>query len=464
LWLDTTFSFATESETVSIFKLYMDIFYPPLSWISYRRFSLSLSLSLSLNQVLFLSLLCLFLNLSIIIIQHLQEPVANIPATLGAFVLLACGLVGMSYYSSIGDSNEHSSTSISTTRTTTATPAAVVVRSYDATKEVDDSRSSSNNNIPSNSVDGRSSDEAMENIPQYRLMSTSATAFTPEEEQPDDMDTMIAIRLWPLFLEDELRPVPVVVYHVSQRTAGICGAVFNGIMTGSSLIPLHYAKQSGQNAGGAHYMISLAIGALLSNVALWLVLYFVQVVKVCCSSKKSRCSNSSTPLRPRDDSSRQNDDGLLRQRLPTSGTTTTTLTVDVAEESSSFASSQQSLWAALDSRKSSKSCCGDLWQDAYRNMPRWYFRQLYAPGICAGILLALSMFGSIIAVTQLGQGIGNSVVQCKIIISGLWGIFYFVEIRGNMTIFLWFASAALSVTGIVWLSQERLYATSNGSH
>lgn len=131
----------------------------------------------------------------------------------------------------------------------------------------------------------------------------------------------------------------------------------------------------------------------------------------------------------------------------------------------------------------------------------------------SGILLTIAMFGSILSVTYLGQGIGNSVVQSKIVIrcvrqyssssrvhsvafcvitdprfsmvvspsshrrftplhaglfsfhidlggdSGLWGILWYKEIVGRRTVAGWFASALLAVSGIVWLSHERLMAT-----
>lgn len=44
--------------------------------------------------------------------------------------------------------------------------------------------------------------------------------------------------------------------------------------------------------------------------------------------------------------------------------------------------------------------------------------------------------------------------------SGLWGIFWYKEIRGNSTIAGWFASASVTVLGILWLSQERIVSTS----
>lgn len=99
-------------------------------------------------------------------------------------------------------------------------------------------------------------------------------------------------------------------------------------------------------------------------------------------------------------------------------------------------------------------------QEAMKAMPRLYLKELLVPGTLAGVLLAIAMFGSIIAVTYLGQGVGNSVVQTKILISGLWGIFFYKEISGTKTIVMWFVSAAVSLVAIIWLSLERLYAAS----
>ena len=44
--------------------------------------------------------------------------------------------------------------------------------------------------------------------------------------------------------------------------------------------------------------------------------------------------------------------------------------------------------------------------------------------------------------------------------SGLWGIFWYKEVRGSSTIAGWFASAAVTVLGILWLSHERIGSTS----
>lgn len=44
--------------------------------------------------------------------------------------------------------------------------------------------------------------------------------------------------------------------------------------------------------------------------------------------------------------------------------------------------------------------------------------------------------------------------QCELIVSGLWGIFYFNEIQGATTIFKWLLSATVTVLGILLLSYE----------
>jgi len=48
--------------------------------------------------------------------------------------------------------------------------------------------------------------------------------------------------------------------------------------------------------------------------------------------------------------------------------------------------------------------------------------------------------------------------------SGMWGIFYYKEIRDPKAIRNWFLSASLSVLGIIWLSRERIAATATNDN
>lgn len=97
-------------------------------------------------------------------------------------------------------------------------------------------------------------------------------------------------------------------------------------------------------------------------------------------------------------------------------------------------------------------------KQTFFELPRWYFRVLWFPALLSGLLLSLAMFSTIIAITYLGQGVGNSIVQSKILVSGLWGIFWYKEIVGTKTVSKWFASAGICMLAICWLTLERLRA------
>lgn len=94
------------------------------------------------------------------------------------------------------------------------------------------------------------------------------------------------------------------------------------------------------------------------------------------------------------------------------------------------------------------------WQDALDALPSFHFDHLLGPGVSAGVLYSIGNFGSIIAVAYLGQGTGFSFCMMQLFVSGLWGVFFFKEIRGFETITKWFVSAAVAVTGIILLSYQ----------
>ncbi len=94
------------------------------------------------------------------------------------------------------------------------------------------------------------------------------------------------------------------------------------------------------------------------------------------------------------------------------------------------------------------------WRDAIDQLPAWHVRELGLPGVLAGMFYSIGNFCSILAVTYLGQGVGFSFCQGQLLISGLWGVFFFGEIKGRDTIAKWFASAGVTVLGIIWLSYQ----------
>jgi len=98
-------------------------------------------------------------------------------------------------------------------------------------------------------------------------------------------------------------------------------------------------------------------------------------------------------------------------------------------------------------------------REALSQLPAWHVRELGLAGVLCGILNSTGTFCSILAVTYLGQAVGYSFCQGQLLISGLWGVFYFGEIHGRERIAKWFASAAITVLGIICVSYQH-----EGSH
>ncbi|VEU33546.1 unnamed protein product [Pseudo-nitzschia multistriata] len=88
-------------------------------------------------------------------------------------------------------------------------------------------------------------------------------------------------------------------------------------------------------------------------------------------------------------------------------------------------------------------------------MPRCHAGDAGARLACAGVLAGAGMLGSLVATSSLGQAVGNSLVQAKILVAGLWGICYYGEIHGRRSIVGWFFCAALCVASILRLAHER---------
>jgi glucose uptake protein GlcU len=90
----------------------------------------------------------------------------------------------------------------------------------------------------------------------------------------------------------------------------------------------------------------------------------------------------------------------------------------------------------------------------YKELPPLHFRKMWLYGGSCGLIWSVGNFCSILAVENLGEGVGYSLTQTRILVSGLWGIFYFNEIEGCQTISKWCASAMVAVLGIILLSYE----------
>merc|ERR1712187_83525 len=73
----------------------------------------------------------------------------------------------------------------------------------------------------------------------------------------------------------------------------------------------------------------------------------------------------------------------------------------------------------------------DAWKD---------LRRAALPGICSGVLWASGNTLSVHATLRLGQAVGFPLTQSCVLVSGLWGIFYFRELTDRKALAM-FASA-----------------------
>lgn len=96
---------------------------------------------------------------------------------------------------------------------------------------------------------------------------------------------------------------------------------------------------------------------------------------------------------------------------------------------------------------------GDLGA-AFNALPSFHVRQMWFQGAISGLLYSMGNFMSIISVTFLGQGVGYTFTQFSMLVSGLWGIFKFGEIKGRERITNWLFSAVTALLGILWLCYE----------
>lgn len=99
-------------------------------------------------------------------------------------------------------------------------------------------------------------------------------------------------------------------------------------------------------------------------------------------------------------------------------------------------------------------CRSKSFSKAYGELPSFHLRVMMVPGCTAGFLWAIGNLGTTIAVTYLGDGVGLSLSSAALVVSGLWGIFYYKEITDRRKICLWFICAAISTYSIVKICQE----------
>jgi glucose uptake protein GlcU len=82
------------------------------------------------------------------------------------------------------------------------------------------------------------------------------------------------------------------------------------------------------------------------------------------------------------------------------------------------------------------------------------------PGIVGGVVLNLSFTLSIYANGEISFAVAQPILQTALVVSGLWGICVFGEIKGRLRVGLFFSAAAVVLVGATVLA---LYGPAQGA-
>ena len=99
---------------------------------------------------------------------------------------------------------------------------------------------------------------------------------------------------------------------------------------------------------------------------------------------------------------------------------------------------------------------GLLWMKVgYKQLPSMHYKEMIGPGGTAGLLWSIGNIASMLTVDSLGEAVGYSICQSSLLVSGMWGIFYFKEVKSAKKRGMWLASAAITLAGILVLTAQK---------
>eukprot|EP00568_Trieres_chinensis_P019933 CAMPEP_0183326646 /NCGR_PEP_ID=MMETSP0160_2-20130417/82779_1 /TAXON_ID=2839 ORGANISM="Odontella Sinensis, Strain Grunow 1884" /NCGR_SAMPLE_ID=MMETSP0160_2 /ASSEMBLY_ACC=CAM_ASM_000250 /LENGTH=399 /DNA_ID=CAMNT_0025494679 /DNA_START=72 /DNA_END=1271 /DNA_ORIENTATION=- len=96
------------------------------------------------------------------------------------------------------------------------------------------------------------------------------------------------------------------------------------------------------------------------------------------------------------------------------------------------------------------------WKDAFVALPSFHIKVMWRPGCLSGLLFSIGNISGIVSITTLGDFTGYSLGQASLLVSGLWGIFWYREVTAASDVAGWFAAAFFMLGGILLLSYEHL--------
>jgi len=89
-----------------------------------------------------------------------------------------------------------------------------------------------------------------------------------------------------------------------------------------------------------------------------------------------------------------------------------------------------------------------------RALPSPHFRVMALPGFLSGTLWSVGNFLSMYCIRTIGFAIGGTLIQCNVIVAGLWGIFFYREITGK-PVLCWSICCATCLIGSFFLALQK---------
>ncbi|KAL7483927.1 hypothetical protein ACHAW6_009569 [Cyclotella cf. meneghiniana] len=199
----------------------------------------------------------------------------------------------------------------------------------------------------------------------------------------------------PAFLCPDGKPQKHTI-NIPEFNIGIFMAVLNGVFAASIMVPLHYAPPNATQ--GIGYSMSFGIAAVVVVLAIWIMRWLFHSFLF-----------------------------LITERL----------------------------WGDhIGSRNGTKVIVA--LKKGYNSLPSFHIREMWRPGLLSGLLYSVGNLMGIVSIQRLGNFMGYSLNQSSIIVSGLWGIFYYKEISGVLHMAGFLLSACVVFIGILLLSLEHV--------
>ncbi|KAL2612270.1 hypothetical protein R1flu_023962 [Riccia fluitans] len=85
--------------------------------------------------------------------------------------------------------------------------------------------------------------------------------------------------------------------------------------------------------------------------------------------------------------------------------------------------------------------------------PSFHFRAAMGPGLLTGVLWSAGNVCSIVTTQYLGMALGWPLVQCQLLVSAMWAVFYYEEVSGRKAATILLGSCGLVVVGAMMLGR-----------